>query len=270
MKIVTPLLMSLLGVSHSAFAQTGEAPVQIEDETIAFIGAIGLLSSEYLGSADEELRPLPYLSVDNLKGFDLFGTSLSYRAFETGTGQGLGKWSLRAGPSLTFQGGRNADDSETLTGLEDINSSILAGGYVRGSFGPVGLRLSAGQDIIGGHDGFVADASIGTFLPLGRLKIQPSASVSWGNKNHNQSFFGITQAQSEASGLDINDVNSGLYGYSINLVSWVELDENYTVSLIGTHRWFIEEANDSPIILAEDGSDTGVFIAVGIARKFTL
>jgi outer membrane scaffolding protein for murein synthesis (MipA/OmpV family) len=270
MKIYAPLLAALCGLSSPVFAQTAEGPIQMEDEAIAYVGAIGLLSSKYLGSADEELRPLPYLSVDNLKGFDLFGTSLSYRAVEIGTGQGLDKWSLRAGPSLTFQGGRDSDDSETLTGLEDIGSSVLAGGYVRGTIGPVGLRFSAAQDIIGGHDGLTADASIGTFLPLGPLKILPSASVSWGSGGHNQSFFGITEAQSEASGLNVNNVDSGIYAYSVNVVSWLELDENYIISLIGTHRWFTEEANDSPIILAEDGADTGIFVALGIARKFTL
>ena len=68
----------------------------------ANVGAIALYSSEYLGSDNEELTALPFLDVDNYKGFDFFGTTLSYRAFETGTGEGLGKWSLRVGPSLSL------------------------------------------------------------------------------------------------------------------------------------------------------------------------
>ena len=269
MKILSPLLAGLISLSSTAFAQS-EGPAENDDSATAYVGAIGLLSSEYLGSADEELRPLPYLSVDNFKGIDLVATSLSYRAMEIGTGQGLDKWSLRAGPSLTYQGGRDSEDSDTLDGLDDIGGSVLAGGYLRGSFGPVGLRLTAGQDIAGGHDGLVADASIGTFLPLGRLKVLPSASLNWGSSKHNQSFFGITDAQSQASNLAVNDVNSGVYGYSLNLVSWYELTDNYVVTLIGSHRWFDEQAKNSPIILAEDGSDTGLFVAFGIARKFNL
>jgi len=257
-----------LGVSSSVFAQ--DVTNESDERGVAFVGAIGALTSEYLGSNEEELRAFPYVSVQDFKGIDLFGTSLSYRAVETGTGAGLGKWSLRAGPNLTFQGGRDASDSPTLDGLTDIDPSVLLGGYVRGTFGPVGLRFDAGQDIIGGHKGVVANASVGTFLPLGKLKIQPSASVNWGSANHNQSFFGITQAQSNASGLAVNDVDSGVYGYSVNLVSWYELSENYVVTLIGSHRWFNGDADDSPILLADDGADTGVFVALGFARKFDL
>lgn len=259
-----------LGLSSHAFGQSSDMPNGSDGSATAFVGAQVVLNSEYLGSADEDLQVLPYLSVDNFKGFDLFGTSLGYRALETGTGEGLGKWSLRAGPSLTYEIGRDSEDSPALAGLEDIDGSIVAGGYVRGTFGPVGLRFSAGQDIADGHDGISANASIGTLLPLGRLNIQPSASVSWGSANHNQSFFGITQDQSLTSGLAANDVNSGIYGYSANVVSWYELNENYVLTLIGSHRWFSGEANDSPILLAEDGADTGLFLSVGIARKFNL
>jgi len=249
MKKFSLSILATLCLATPVFAQSGDVSNESDESSVAFLGALGLHSSEYLGSAEEETRVFPYVSVQDYKGFDLFATSLSYRALETGTGQGLGKWSLRAGPSGT---------------------RLRAGGYVRGTFGPVGLRVSAGQDIAGGHDGISANASVGTFLPLGRLKIQPSASVSWGSANFNESFFGITQAQSSASGLAVNDVNSGIYGYSVNLVSWYEITDNYVITAIGSHRWFSGEANNSPIILADDGADTGLFVGLGIARKFNL
>jgi len=93
--------------------------------------------------------------------------------------------------------------------------------------------------------------------------------VSWGSANF-KSFFGITEAQSSASGLAVNDVDSGIYGYSVNLVSWYEITDNYVITAIGSHRWFSGEANNSPILLADDGADTGLFVGLGIARKFNL
>jgi outer membrane protein len=270
MKKISLSIIASFCLAAPALAQSGDVSNESDESGVAFLGALGLHSSEYLGSAEEETRVFPYVSVQDYKGFDLFATTLSYRAFETGTGQGLDNWSLRVGPSLTYEAGRDSEDSPTLTGLDDVDASVLAGGYVRGTFGPVGLRFSAGQDIAGGHDGISANASVGTFLPLGRLKIQPSASVSWGSANFNQSFFGITQAQSNASGLAVNDVDSGVYGYSVNLVSWYEVTDNYVVTLIGSHRWFSGDADDSPILLADDGADTGLFVGLGVARKFNL
>jgi outer membrane scaffolding protein for murein synthesis (MipA/OmpV family) len=138
------------------------------------------------------------------------------------------------------------------------------------TIGPVGLRLDVGQDVIDGHDGLTANASIGTLLPLGKLNIQPAATISWGSSNYNQSFFGVTQEQATLSGLDVNEVDSGLNAYSISAVSWFELNDKYVITLIGSHSWYTGEANDSPILQASDGSDTGFLVSLGFARKFTL
>ncbi len=267
---ILPSLLILLGTGASDLAQAMDGPASLDDKAKIFVGVQTLVASEHLGSAEDDISILPYLSVDDYKGVDIFGPSISYRAIETGTGVGLGKWSLRAGPIATYQTGRNSGDSATLTGLDDIDGSLLLGGYARATFGPVGLRLDVGQDVIGGHDGLIANASIGTLLPLGKLNIQPSATVSWGSESFNQTFFGITPEQAAASGLDINDTGSGIYSYSLSAVSWLELTDKYTISLIGSHSWFTEEAKNSPIILAEDGSDTGFFVSVGFSRKFTL
>lgn len=267
---ILPSLLILLGTGTAGIAQAMDGPASLDGEAKIFVGVQTLLTSEHLGSAEDDISILPYLSVDDYKGIDIFGPSISYRAIETGTGVGLGKWSLRAGPIATYQTGRDSDDSDTLTGLDDIDGSLLLGGYARATFGPVGLRFDVGQDVIGGHDGVLANASIGTLLPIGKLNIQPSATVSWGSENFNQSFFGITPEQAAASGLDVNETESGIHSYSLSAVSWLELNDKYTVSLIGSHSWFTEEANNSPIILAEDGSDTGFFVSLGFSRKFTL
>lgn len=259
-----------LSLAASGLAHSMEAPNDSDTGAVANVGVQALLISDYLGSADEEVSVLPYLSVDDYKGIDIFGPAISYRAIETGTGQGLGKWSLRVGPSLTYQRGRDSDDSDTLTGFEDIDGSLLAGGYARATIGPIGLRLDAGQDILGGHDGLTVNASVGTVIPLGRLKIQPSATVNWATASHNQSFFGVTAEQAAISGLDVTDVDSGIHSYALSAVSWFEINDTYSINLIGSHSWFTNDAKDSPILQATDGADTGILVSVGLSRKFNL
>ena len=270
MKILQPLTAALFlsaAFVAPALAQVAEQPANSNDGT-GYIGASILLNSEYLGSADEEIRALPYLSFDNVKGFTLFGTTLRYRALDIGTGQGLGKWSLRAGPSISYQGGRDSDESVNLGGFDDIGGSAPLGGFIRSTIGPVGLGVNVGKDIIGGHDGLTADASIGTFIPLGKLKIQPSASISWADNKHNDSFFSVTADQAATSGLTAYDAGSGIYGYSAGIVSWVEIQDRYAVSLIANYRWFTGDAADSPILNASDGSRNGIFATIGVSRKF--
>lgn len=252
----------------TAFAQ--DIDDRMVTDNTAHVGVSAILLSEYLGSADEDIRALPYLSVDNFKGFDLFGTALSYRLIDTGTGEGLGKWSLQAGPRIAYQIGRDSEDSPNLTGFEDIDASVPIGAYVRSTIGPLGFRVDAGQDIVKGHNGFTADASVGTFYRIGNFAIQPSATVSWADGNHNESFFGVTNAQSETSKLGAFDIGSGIYSYSANVVTWIEVKDQYAISLIASYRKFTGDAKDSPILRASDGATDGISAALSISRKFDL
>ncbi len=267
MKHLLPTTILLALISAPAFAQDSTVEATSTRGT-GYVGASLALLSEYPGSADEDLLALPYLSFEDVKGFDLFGPTLSYRAIETGTGEGFGKWSLRAGPSIRFQDGRDSDDSINLTGFEDVGSSLPIGGYIRSTLGPVGLRLDVGQDVIGGHGGLTADASIGTFYRTGNFAIQPALTVSWADNKHNDSFFSVTDDQSASSGLARFDAGSGIYSYSASVVSWVEIQDKYAVSLTASYRWYTEDAKESPILNASDGSDAGVFAALSVLRKF--
>lgn len=260
----------LLPLAISLAATTAQAQAGPEDPSdgTGYIGAAILLNSEYLGSGDEELRAVPYLSFDNVKGFTLFGSTLRYRALDVGTGQGLGKWSLRAGPSVSYQEGRSSEESINLTGFEDIGGSVPIGGFIRSTIGPIGFGLNVGKDIAGGHDGIIAEAAIGTLYKTGNFAIQPAATVSWANGEHNSRFFGVTDSEAASSGLSRFSAGSGIYAYSIGIVSWVEIQDKYAVTLIANHRWFTNDAADSPILNASDGSKTGVVVSLGIARKF--
>jgi len=87
MKKFSLSLLATLCLATPSFAQSGDVSNESDESSVAYLGALGLHSSEYFGSAEEETRVFPYVSVQDYKGFDLFATSLSYRAIETGTGQ---------------------------------------------------------------------------------------------------------------------------------------------------------------------------------------
>lgn len=266
--ILSALLLAAL--SPAAVAQEPfETPEPARSSSgTGYVGASIFYSSKYLGSADAEARVLPYLSFEDIKGFDLSGPALSYRLVETGTGRGFGKWSLRAGPSIRFQSGRDSGDSPALAGIEDVGTAFPLGGYIRSTVGPVSLSFNAGQDIAGGHGGMTADASIGTFVPLGKVFLRPSLTVSWADRSHNRSFFGVTDDQAISSGLSRYEAGAGIYSYSAGILCSAELNERYALTFIGSYRRFTGDAADSPILNAEDGSKNGFFTAVSIARKF--
>jgi len=268
MRLSSALIFAALAAPGLALAN------DTNDETSFRAGGALLYSPEYAGSADYQLRVLPLISFDDIAGFELSGLSLAYPLIDIGTGQGPGTWSLKAGPRVAFDFGRDSEDSPTLTGFEDIGASLLAGGFLRANYGPVGLRVDAGQDVISGHDGFNADISLGTYLPKGllvdKLAIQPALTLSWADQNYTQSIYGITAQQAAASGLPQYDLGGGFHRASASLLSWYELDDRWQINGIVSYREYIGDYRDSPILQAPDGTTSDVFMLLGISRKFTL
>lgn len=267
MRIVLAALAICLILPGLALANDGNGPS-------IRLGAAAALTPEYAGSADYDVRVLPLISFDDIAGFELSGLSLAYPLIDIGTGQGPGLWGLKAGPRVAFDFGRDSEDSPTLTGFEDIGASLLAGGFVRANYGVLGVRIDAGKDIIDGHDGFAADVSLGTFVPEGLivdgLSLQPALTISWTDGTYNQTVYGVTAAQSAASGLPQYDLDSGFHRASASLLGWYDFDERWQLNAIVSYRVYLGDYRDSPILQAPDGATSDVFALIGFSRKFTL
>ncbi len=266
MKYVFALAAILLSAAPAAIAQ------DTEDDTLTHIdvGGTVFLRSLYVGSDQTETTILPYVGVDNLFGaVDLLGPNLTVDFLDIGTGRGLGKWSVRAGPRAAFDFGRDSSDSPTLDGLEDIDSSLLVGGFVRSTYGGFGLDLAVGRDVIGGHDGLLADISIGTRYPGKGWYIQPALTLSWADENYTQATYGITPEQAQSSALGAFNTSSGFHQASANILAGFALTENWNVTGLLSYRETLGDFRDSPIILAEDGSTSGIFTSLSLSRRFS-
>jgi outer membrane scaffolding protein for murein synthesis (MipA/OmpV family) len=239
------------------------------DDTTLDLGGAVMVRPAYTGSDDYRTNILPYIGFENLYGFDMRGLAITSDVIELGTGKGPGRWSLEAGPRVSFDFGRDSRDSVTLEGLDDINPSLLLGGFTRATIGIIGFDLSVGQDVIGGHKGLVADASIGTRYPGKGWFVAPLVSVSWADQNFTQEIYGISEAQTATSALDQFDTDSGFHQVSASLLAGIDIDDDWSVTGLVSYREALGDYRDSPIIQAEDGSASGIFATVGIARRFS-
>lgn len=240
------------------------------DDTTLDLGGAVMVRPAYTGSDDYHTNILPYIGFENLYGFDMRGLAITSDVIELGTGKGPGRWSLEAGPRVSFDFGRDSRDSVTLEGLDDIDPSLLLGGFTRATIGIIGFDLSVGQDVIGGHTGLVADASIGTRYPGKGWFVAPLLSVSWADQSFTQEVYGISEAQTATSALDQFDTDSGFHQVSASLLAGIDIDDDWSVTGLVSYREALGDYRDSPIIQAEDGSASGIFATVGIARRFSL
>ncbi len=268
MNYAPALILSALvfGIAPNAFSQDEKT----DNPTYIDVGATVLIRPSYVGSKQIETSLVPYIGLDNFYGINLIGPNLTAEFIDIGTGKGPGKWSLSAGPRVTVDFGRDSDDSPTLEGLDDVDTSLMVGGYVRSTLSVIGFDLSAGQDVIDGHNGFVADASIGTRYPGDGWYIQPIVTLSWADENYTQAVYGITSTQAQSSALGLFETSSGFHQASATVISGFEINDNWNATAVLSYREALGDYRNSPILQAVDGKASGFFTALSISRRFKL
>src|SRR5882757_7731751 len=132
------------------------------------------------------------------------------------TGEGIGFNFLRGdhyqvGVGVTYDFGRHeADDFANLHGMGDISAAPvgkLYASWVLSRKFPLILRVDARQ-FMGGAEGAVGDAAV--YLPLpGSSKtfvMFAGASITMGTKHYLQTLYGVSPAQSAASGHPVYEI----------------------------------------------------------------
>lgn len=178
----------------------------------------------------------------------------------------LQRHAFEAGPLLGYRFGRDSSDSVRLTGFEDIDGGLVAGAYAGYRAGPLFVSVSYHHQITGDDTGglvrFAAEHSA-RLDP--RTKVTASIGTSYASSDYMTSFFGVSAAQSLASGLPAYNASAGFKDVSAGLTASIDLDARWTLLLTGRYTHLIGDAADSPIV----ESESQFFAGAGLSYKFS-
>lgn len=263
-------LAAAIGITVAGGTTAADAdPISPDpDATTVSLGGAAVYRPEFQGADESETAPFPLISVRNLFGFNLAGTGLTYDLLrKRGTDR---RWEITLGPALTLDLGREEDDSPFLTGLGDVDTSLLAGGFLRARYGPVTLNVSGGQDVADGHDGALIGVRLGVMVPLGqRLRLTPGISATWASEDYMQSYFGITGAQAADSIYAPFSPDAGFKDVGVNLNVSYAIVGNWSATARVAYTRLVGDAADSPIVDGPGGSENQVTALIGISYRFT-
>jgi outer membrane scaffolding protein for murein synthesis (MipA/OmpV family) len=252
-----------LTVSADAGDASRRKPSKEQDGWHFAIGAGGAYAPDYEGSDRYRFRPFPFASVGYGDVFEFSGGELTVPVIRLGRGM------LTVGVLTKVGAGRDESDNRAdLKGLGDIGTAVEVGGYTRLQLGRIWLNVSAGQDVAGGHKGMVIDSSLGIALPLtSSLTANLSANTTWVSRKYMTRFFGITAAQSVASGLPEFAAESGLKSYGANLGLNYRLSQSWSLNAGAHYARLLNDAADSPLVRLR-GSRNQVTSYVAVAYSF--
>lgn len=220
----------------------------------ADIGLGAEVEPDWLGSRDLEASPwVIFRNVDILRP----GQS----ATSDGSSDGL-----RVTPTVNLRGGRKAEDSEALAGLDDIDRTVEAGVRFRYTRGPASGYLVVRKGF-GGHDGLVGAAGAKyRIAPNDRLTLWPGIEAKFGDDSFTQTYFGVSADESARSGHAEYKPQGGVYAAGVSLEGRYALTDS--LALVGEAEYsrLTGDAADAPFV--EDKTQPSV--KLGIVNRFNL
>jgi len=271
-------------IAAPAFAQDAAVPPdtatvaeEIGGDTLT-IGAGAVYLPDYEGSGDYSFTAAPG-ATGSYKGFSflLAGNRLSVDVIPEAP---TATWDFQAGPLAVINFNRNSlsgIDNRQVRALGELGTAIEVGGYV--GIGKTGIitspydKLSATisyrTDVNGVHRSDVWQPSINYLTPLStKAAVATFLSAEHAGDGYATTYFGVTPAQSVASGLVAYNSRGGWKNWNLGLVGTYALtgDLLHGFKLVagGTYRRMLNDFGDSPVTT----SRTQWLGAIGVAYTF--
>ncbi|WP_299890864.1 MipA/OmpV family protein [uncultured Ruegeria sp.] len=228
-----------------------------------YLGAGVAYAPEYEGSDKQETSAFPAFEA-------------VWRDTLVVSGKGIGAFvydrnGLRVSAALGYGGGREESDSVHLRGLGDIDDGAVVSLGAQLDLAP---RVTATADVntfLKGSKGTVVSLGLQSQVPFGVVRgaLSPTGnryddvagqqglaliggvSIDWANDNYNQSFFGVSAAQSSSSGLRQYSAGSGLKSVNAEIGFSQTLGDNWGLTGIVQYSRLLGDAKDSPVVKSE-------------------
>jgi outer membrane protein len=258
MKILTALFLSLL--PSLALAQM----VLPEDYTL--LGATLRTRPAYDGSGSQVTDVVPVVRYYGQPWF----ARTTQGILEGGLHWNLGS-GVAAGFQLSYDEGRDSSESDFLRGrnfTDDVDAGASLGAHFEwdGHIGPapIGVMLRYRQSVDSDR-GALADARLNLGLyGKGGATLVLFTEATWGSSHANGTFYGVTPAQSAASGLALYDPGSGLRHVGAGLIGGYDLSRHWTLVASVQSRWLQGDVAASPLV--EERRNT--YANAGVAYRF--
>lgn len=157
------------------------------------------------------------------------------------------------GPLGGYRFGRDQDDATRLRGTGDIEGGLVGGGFATYRMGPLALSASYHRQLTGDETGGLIRFQGQVVTPItSSFKVTTTVGTNYADDDYMTSLFGVNTFQSKASGLPVYLPSAGFKDVYIGAVGTIDLNDRWTLMLIGRYSRLIGDAADSPIIETEN------------------
>ena len=209
-------------------------------ETVVRVGLVAIGGARYQGANEARVMVVPGITVQMANGFfadPINGLGIAFNAMDN----------LQYGLRATVETGRSTQDA--LPGFDSIKARLNPGAFANYKIDDrltlkSALRLGVGD---GGKGGVLNLGAAYRIYQAGPVIVTLNGSVKYANSSYQQSYFGVSAAQSAASGLKAFQPSAGFNTAQLGVAAGFPLSERvYAFSGLSLQRLLGDAAN-SPI-----------------------
>jgi MipA family protein len=234
------------------WAQDSVIPLTLPEGNAVAIGVGGY--PDYIGSDDYSLGAIPLARYVywGKRDITLVGNTLNVSL--------LSESGWRLGPSGMLRFGRSDVSDDVVDRVHEIDPSIDLGAFVGYTWVGDSPRKFVGTsawglaDVTDSHGGWTAGANVyGAYPVFEPLTLAGGVAFTYGSGSYMNTYFGVTPADAQASGLGVYQASAGIRDVRGWLVALLHLSTRWTIGAGVGYSWLADEAGESPIV-ADRGS----------------
>jgi outer membrane protein len=278
--IVAATLVATPALAQDAGGTSGTDQFDLSRDTVT-VGVAGALIPDYEGSSHDRLVPGP-AAIGSVGGFNfsVIGNRASVDLIRDKPGPGI---DIELGPIAVVNFNRTNSDSiddPRVAALPERGTAIELGGYagigktgvITSQYDKLSLSVSYRHDVSGVSDSGIWEPAITYLTPLStKAAVTVFGSMQHAGRGYNETYFGITPADSIASGLPVYSAHAGWKNYTLGAAFVYSLTGNllHGLKLVagGTYTRLLNSASYSPVTRIA-GSPNQWVGAVGVGYTF--
>jgi outer membrane protein len=207
------------------------------------VGAGLGLAPEWEGSEDYVAVPIPYVNVawSNHMSINWLGNKAKVNLIPSPIWRGglIGEYIAKRGDV----------DNSAVDDLEDVDSSMMLGGFLGFEYNNWSASVEAMQDVADGNDGSIVRLNGGYRIPIDQtFSVFLGVFTTWADDDYMQSYFEIDAVDAAASGLQTFDADAGFKDFGLNLSASYKPWEHLGFMGLASYKRLLGDAEDSPVV----------------------